>query len=131
MREKVPIDHRIAAFNLPLLASIFRYLLCVLAALLCFATTLRAAELKPYSSGCSVVDDHFANEDWAKAAAESCLECHKAGGDAEDSKLVLLGPARLTGTKRTEALRPNRAAFAAMAQVKETRLVCCSRPPAR
>ena len=37
--------------------------------------------------------------------AESCLKCHKAGGDAEDSKLVLLDPTRLTGTKRTEALK--------------------------
>jgi hypothetical protein len=79
-----------------------------------------AAEMKPYSgSGCSVVDDYFVNEVWAKVAAESCLKCHKAGGDAEDSKLVLLDPARLTGAKRTEALRANRTAFAAMAQVKE------------
>lgn len=85
-----------------------------------FSFTAQAAELKPYSgSGCSVVDDYFANEVWVKVAAESCLKCHKAGGDAEYSKLVLLDPARLTGAKRTEALRANRAAFAAMAQVKE------------
>jgi len=85
-----------------------------------FSLTVQAAELKPYSgSGCSVVDDYFVNEVWAKVAAESCLKCHKAGGDAEDSKLVLLDPARLTGAKRAEAMRANRAAFAAMAQVKE------------
>lgn len=99
----------------------------VLVGLALFAATARGAELKPYSgSGCSVVDDYFVNEVWAKVAAESCLKCHKAGGDAEDSKLVLLDPARLTGAKRTEALRVNRAAFAAMAQVKEgnsTRLI--------
>ena len=96
-----------------------RSILCLLASLP-LAASMSAAELKPYSgSGCSVVDDYFANEVWAKVAAESCLKCHKAGGDAEDSKLVLLDPARLTGAKRTEALRANRAAFAAMAQVKE------------
>ena len=94
--------------------------LCLLAAVACLVASADAAELKPYSgSGCSVVDDYFVNEVWAKVAAESCLKCHKAGGDAEDSKLVLLDPARLTGAKRTESVRANRAAFAAMAQVKE------------
>ncbi len=89
-------------------------------ALALFTAGVRAAELKPYSgSGCSAVDDYFANEVWAKVAAESCLKCHKAGGDAEDSKLVLQDLARLTGAKRTEAMRANRAAFAAMALVKE------------
>ena len=94
--------------------------LCLLAAVACLVASADAAELKPYSgSGCSVVDDYFVNEVWAKVAAESCLKCHKAGGDAEDSKLVLLDPARLAGAKRTESVRANRAAFAAMAQVKE------------
>ncbi len=94
--------------------------LCLLAALVSLSLSASAAELKPYSgSGCSVVDDYFVNEVWAKVAAESCLKCHKAGGDAEDSKLVLLDPARLTGARRTEALRANRAAFAAMALLKE------------
>ncbi len=94
--------------------------LILFVALALFTAGVRAAELKPYSgSGCSAVDDYFANEVWAKVAAESCLKCHKAGGDAEDSKLVLLDLARLTGAKRTEAMRANRAAFAAMALVKE------------
>ena len=45
--------------------------------------TARGAELKPYNSaGCSLLDTFFAEEVWAKVAAESCLKCHKPGGDA-------------------------------------------------
>ncbi len=95
-------------------------LILFLAVLMVLGRPARAAELKPYSgSGCSALDDYFVEEVWAKVAAESCLKCHKSGGDAEDSKLVLRDPARLTGAKRIEALRFNRGAFAAMAQVKE------------
>ena len=93
------------------------FFLLLLAAL---ASPARAAELKPYSgAGCSALDDYFVEEVWAKVAAESCLKCHKSGGDAEDSKLVLRDPARLTGASRIEALRFNRAAFAALARVRE------------
>src|SRR5687767_14777002 len=44
----------------------------------------------PYAgAACAApVDDHFANEVWAKVGAQTCLECHKAGGDAEDSAFV-------------------------------------------
>ena len=78
------------------------------------------AELKPYTgAGCAAVDEYFANEVWAKVAAESCLKCHKAGGDAEDSKLILRDLSRVTGAARTEAMRANRDAFIRMAQVKE------------
>ncbi len=97
-----------------------RSILCVPAVLTLLAGSARGAELKPYSgAGCSALDDYFANEVWAKVAAESCLKCHKPGGDAEDSKLVLRDPARVSGTERTEAMRANRAAFAAMALAKE------------
>ncbi len=116
----VPIDWSFPTSKLSLMTLSTRSILCVLMALALLANVARGAELKPYSgSGCSVVDDYFVEEVWAKVAAESCLKCHKAGGDAEDSKLVLLDPARLTAAKRTEALRANRAAFAAMALVKE------------
>ena len=105
--------------KIPLMTLPIRFFATLLGAF-AFSVAVGAAELRPYSaSGCSVVDDYFVNEVWAKVAAESCLKCHKAGGDAEDSKLVLLDPARLTGAMRTDALRANRAAFAAMAQVKE------------
>ena len=83
-----------------------------------------AAELKPYNSaGCSLLDTFFVEEVWAKVAAESCLKCHKPGGDAEDSKLVLRDLARVSGTERTAALRANRDAFVQMARVNETNSV--------
>ena len=78
------------------------------------------AELKPYSgAGCSLLDDYFAGEVWAKVAAESCLKCHKAGGDAEDSKLILRDLSRVQGAARADAMRANRDAFVQMARVKE------------
>ncbi len=105
---------------MPLMTLYTRFIPALLAALAFLADTSRGAELKPYSgAGCSLLDDYFAGEVWAKVAAESCLKCHKPGGDAEDSKLVLRDPARVSGTERTEAMRANRAAFAAMALAKE------------
>src|SRR3954451_2598976 len=63
---------------------------------------------------CIADDDYFSDEVWSKVVAHSCLKCHKAGGDAEDSKLVLEDPTR----EKTagEALRHNRAAFEGMAK---------------
>ena len=52
-------------------------------------------------------------------AARDCLKCHKAGGDAEDSKLVLRDPTRVEGAAQTDAMRANREAFASMARVME------------
>src|SRR5437016_13892060 len=78
-------------------------------------------EKKPYTgAGCAaVVDDYFKNEVWGKVGATSCLTCHKAGGDAENSKFILLDPSRAQGQARDEALRHNRAAFARVAQLKD------------
>ncbi|HEX4611866.1 MAG TPA: hypothetical protein VH092_26965, partial [Urbifossiella sp.] len=47
------------------------------------------------------------------------LTCHKAGGDAEGSKLVLLDPRKVQGKARDEAMRHNRDVFARMAAAKE------------
>lgn len=73
------------------------------------------------------VDPQFANEVWPKVGARSCLECHKAGGDAEDSRFVLLDPALTPGGEaRDQAMRHNRDAFARMARLKagdESRLL--------
>ncbi len=60
-------------------------------------------------------DDHFRDEVWTKVAAQSCLKCHKAGGDAEDTKFVLQDPARDPHPDRLVSLQHNRAAFARMA----------------
>src|SRR5262249_20720953 len=54
-----------------------------------------------------------------KVGARKCLTCHRKGGDAEDSKFVLIDPRRRQGADRDEAMRHNRAAFTRMAVAKE------------
>src|SRR5947208_14811052 len=65
------------------------------------------------------VDNYFEDEVWARVGVQKCLTCHKKGGDAEDSKFLLLDPRKSAGTARDEAMRHNRSAFARMAAVKE------------
>src|SRR5579871_2736639 len=62
---------------------------------------------------CVTDNDYFLNEVWTKVAAQACLKCHKSGGDAEDSKLVLEDPLR----EKTPgaASQHNREAFAQIA----------------
>lgn len=93
---------------------------CV-ALLILMALSSRAGAEEPKSyDGCSAaVDKFFLDEVWAKVGAQKCLTCHKAGGDAEESKFVLLDPQRVTGSAQEEALRHNRGAFARIAKVKE------------
>jgi hypothetical protein len=70
--------------------------------------------------GCAVAaDNSFEDEVWAKVGVQKCLTCHRKGGDAEDSKFVLIDPRKRAGAARAEAMRHNRAAFARMAAVKE------------
>lgn len=78
-------------------------------------------ETKPTSRpNCpSAADRFFVDEVWAKVGAQSCLKCHKTGGDAEESKFVLQDPQRSQGAAQAEALRHNRDEFARMARVKE------------
>jgi len=66
---------------------------------------------------CFVEGDFFLDEVWTKVGAQSCLKCHKPGGDAEDSKFVLQDPSR--EKEPGEALRHNRAAFERIAAVRE------------
>ncbi len=71
----------------------------------------------PREPGCvAAVDRFFADEVWGKVGSQSCLQCHKAGGDAADSQLVLLDPQRVG---QNVALRQNREVFLRMARVKE------------
>lgn len=75
----------------------------------------------PYTgTSCSgAVDDYFKDEVWAKVGQRVCLTCHKKGGDAEDSKFILVDPRKLDGMAKDDALRQNRAAFVRMAALKE------------
>ncbi|HEV7401495.1 MAG TPA: hypothetical protein VGO11_01160, partial [Chthoniobacteraceae bacterium] len=79
------------------------------------------ADPKPGHNGpaCQMADDYFADEVWTKVAVRSCLECHKAGGDAEDSKLVLQDLAKETAATRDAALQSNRAQFLKLALMRK------------
>jgi hypothetical protein len=108
---------------MPLNALPFNARTVILMLALCTFLANRApAEDKPAYTGpaCTAnVDDFFANEVWPKVGAQTCLECHKSGGDAEDSDFVLTDPQRTPGAARDQVLRHNRDAFAQMAALKE------------
>src|SRR5438876_8828784 len=74
---------------------------------------------RPMTGCAAAVDNYFEDEVWAKVGVQKCLTCHRKGGDAEDSKFVLIDPRKREGAARDEAMRHNRAAFARMAAVKE------------
>ncbi len=77
-------------------------------------------EPKPYTgAACNRnLDDFFTKEVWPKVGATFCLQCHKKGGDAEDSKLVLQDPRKFQGHAQEKAIRHNRDLFAHLATVK-------------
>ncbi len=78
--------------------------------------TATAKAAVPYTgAACGAVDEFFRDEVWTKVGAQKCLECHKPGGDAEDSKFILQDPSRDTDPERRPSLLHNRAAFARMA----------------
>ncbi len=83
--------------------------------------TARADDAKVYTGpACMAAGrDFFLDEIWPKIGAQSCLECHKEGGDAEDSKFILLDPQKSKGHEKDEALKHNHLAFVQMARVKE------------
>ena len=90
-----------------------------LVAWLTVAFVAQSAESQPYVGAvcAAVTDEFFASEVWANVGARDCLKCHKEGGDAEDSKLILRDPARVEGAAQTEAMRHNRDAFTRMARL--------------
>ena len=79
-----------------------------------------AAEEKQASHqgpACFAVDPYFAEEVWAKVGETTCLKCHRAGGDAEDSAFILQSTA--DRERRRQILGSNQAAFERMAQSVE------------
>lgn len=79
-----------------------------------------AAQEKPYTAPPvnRHLDDYFVKEVWPKVGAVLCLQCHKKGGDAEESKLILVDPSKAQGHAQEDALRHNRDAFARLAAIK-------------
>jgi hypothetical protein len=87
--------------------------------MVCLAAA-RGEDSKVYSGpACTgAVDDYFAREVWPKVGSALCLNCHKEGGDAEKSKLILRDPRKERGHAQDEALRQNRDAFSREARRK-------------
>jgi len=79
-----------------------------------------ADEKQPYAGPACTrpLDDYFAKEVWPKVGSALCLQCHKPGGDAEDSKFVLRDPRKLQAHAQDEAMRHNRELFAKFAKAK-------------
>jgi hypothetical protein len=70
--------------------------------------------------GCAAAaENEFVDQVWAKVAAVHCLICHHKGGEAEESKFLLVDPRKHSGADREAVLRQNRAAFAQMAIARE------------
>ncbi len=115
-----------------------RSVVLVLCSLMAGAATARGQDNKPYNGpACTQpvaeggaaggtptaraarnFDDYFAKEVWPKVGAVRCVTCHKQGGDAEESKLILQDPRKLQAHAQDEALSHNREAFARLARIK-------------
>src|SRR5262245_1330716 len=98
-----------------------RSLTVALCSLMAFSAGARGEDKKPYNGPACIrnVDDYFAKEVWAKVGASLCVQCHKQGGDAEESKFLLRDPRKVQGHAKEEALRHNWDAFSRLARVKE------------
>ncbi|MCA9049694.1 MAG: hypothetical protein KDA89_13255 [Planctomycetaceae bacterium] len=91
---------------------------CVVMFLFSTAMFCRAADAPcAGSQRITVQEMWFAQEVWAKVGQSECIKCHKAGGDAEETRLVLRDPNAGTAEELEPALRHNREAFAKMAAV--------------
>ncbi len=88
---------------------------------LTFAGAVIAEDAKPYTgAGCAAApDDYFRDEVWTKVVSQKCLTCHKTGGDAEKTRLILRDPDRSPATEQPKVLRENRDALLKMARLKE------------
>ncbi len=98
-----------------------RFHVLVLLAGLASVSALRGDDKRPRPPvGCAAaVDNYFQDQVWARVGQPKCLTCHRKGGDAEDSRFVLIDPRKVAGAARDDAMRHNRAAFARMAGGKQ------------
>jgi len=97
------------------MSSCVRFILAMLP-VLSLPAVARPVEALP---DCAAVEPYFSGEVWTKVAAQSCLKCHKTGGDAEDSKFLLRDPALTGEAEQGAVMAYNRDQFAAMARIKE------------
>ena len=66
------------------------------------------------ASSAEVSENYFRDEVWAKVGERVCLQCHRIGGDAEESRFVLRDPRR--SQNPSEDMRHNRDIFIRMAR---------------
>jgi hypothetical protein len=84
------------------------------------AAAVRCDDKSPRPVACAgTVDNYFEDEVWAKVGVQKCLNCHRKGSDAEDSKFILIDPRKIEGAARNRAMQHNYAAFVRMAALKE------------
>ena len=74
-------------------------------------------------------DEFFVEEVWAKVGELSCLECHREGGEAEESSFVLRHTIPLQGKSLDEANQANYEAFRKMARPRKDGLPKLLRKP--
>src|SRR5438270_2788318 len=93
----------------------------LLSALMVLTPAVRAQDSKPYAGPACTrqTDDYFAREVWPKVGATLCLQCHKKGGDAEASRLILQDPRKVQGHAQDEVMQHNREAFARLAAMRD------------
>ncbi len=86
--------------------------------MLCSATAAGAENAPATRAVCDApVDVFFAEEVWAKVGAQKCIQCHKPGGDAEESQFVLRDITRGQDSEQDNLMRHNRDMFARMARL--------------
>jgi hypothetical protein len=95
--------------------------LLVVGTLAVISPPIRAQDGKPYAGPACTrqLDDYFAKEVWPKVGATFCLQCHKKGGDAEASRLILEDPRKVQGHAQDKVIQHNRDAFARLAAIKQ------------
>lgn len=83
------------------------------------STVARAEETKPCPGPdyMAAAHDWFADEVWAKVGSMECIKCHKQGGDAEDTRLVLRALDLVKDDERKTLMQHNLEAFARMARL--------------
>ena len=87
----------------------------LLSALMVLTPAVRAQDSKPYAGPACTrqTDDYFAREVWPKVGAHLCLQCHKKGGDAEASRLILQDPRKVQGHAQDEVMQHRTTLFIA------------------
>lgn len=84
------------------------------------AAPVGAEEDQPCPEADSVAEFQtwFADEVWTKVGAMECIKCHKAGGDADDSRFILQALTLAQDDQRRMLMRQNLDAFKRMARMK-------------